>query len=129
MYDWYLEKGVEPVIVDADDYMTSREFMRQLAVRIGLDPDHVVFNWPKATEQELLNIQPPIAARIKKTLLSSDGIIPGHDARALKLDDEEQEWREEFGEPTASFLKELVDRTMPHYEYLHERRLRLEVEN
>ena len=116
LYDWYLKRGFEPLIVDADDYMTSREFMRQLCIKTGLDPDHLVYNWPKATEEELKKIQPPVAAKILKTLLSSDGIVPGLDARDLNMNEEVAKWKKEFGEETTSLLIELVDRAVPQYE-------------
>ena len=127
LYDWYLSKGVEPIVADSDDYMTRQGFMRELCIATGLSPDHVTYSWPKASEDELSQM-PQLVAGIKKTLLGSDGVITGMDARNIRLEDEVRKWKDEFGEETAVFLKELVNRAMPHYEYLHERRLRMEGE-
>ena len=127
MYDWYVAHGFHPVIIDADDYMTSRDFMRKLCKKTGLDAERVMYSWPKATEKEVREIQPPIIAKVLHTLLGSEGIIPGLDAQNLNLEEEEEKWREEFGEK-AALVKELVGVTMPHYEYLSVRRLRVDDE-
>lgn len=52
MHDRFLAHGVEPVIADANDYMTSADFNQRLAERLGLDPASVAVSWPATTDHE-----------------------------------------------------------------------------
>ena len=126
LHDWYLAQGVTPIVADSDDYMTNQAFVRQLSVELGLSPDHIIFTWPKSTKE--ISEMPQIVVGIMKTIWNSEGIIPGMDAKSLNLAEEEEKWKAEFGDETAAFLKMLVDRAMPHYEYLRKRRFRVQEE-
>lgn len=125
LYDWYLSHGIEPLVADADDYMTRPGYVAALCSAIGLDPKRVSVSWPKATEEERSRM-PQHEIHIMRTLLESEGVIDGLDATNLRLEDERRSWVDEFGEEAAAFLAELVDGVMPDYEYLHERRFRME---
>ncbi len=45
LYDYYVTHGIQPIVVDADDYMTSEDFVRELCTKIGLDPAQAYFSW------------------------------------------------------------------------------------
>lgn len=125
LYDWYVSKGsANAIVVDADDYMTSEAFIRHLADTIGLDPHLVTVSWPKLTQKGREEMHPVLLA-VQNTLVESEGLDPSRAAKNVDVNIEEEKWRGEFGEEVAELLGELVGMAMPHYLYLHERRLRL----
>ena len=133
LYDWYLEKGpakgVHPIVVDADDYMadTDKSFMILLCEKLGLDPEAVAYTWPKGTKEDLEVYPEPfrdMVGTIKKTIMGSEGVVPGNTAVDFDMAKAEQEWTKTWGEQGAAEVKELVERTMPEYEYMRAKRLR-----
>lgn len=124
MYDWYVSKGITPVVVDAEDYMSSQEFVRLLAKKLGLSPEDCVFKWEKSTEAEKEGMH-PMYVKLQQTLLNSEGMVESKVVRKVDIDEEEMKWREEWGNDAARLLRETTDAAMPHYEYLREKRLKL----
>ncbi|ETN40086.1 uncharacterized protein HMPREF1541_04361 [Cyphellophora europaea CBS 101466] len=126
LYDWYTEKGpshhVEPIIVDADDYMSDKKTVEELCKRVGLDSDAIIYTWPKASEEEL-NSMLPMEAKIKFTILGSDGVIPGRTAAGFDMAKAQQEWISQYGEDGAAEIKGLVERTMLDYENMRARKM------
>ena len=136
LYDWYLEKGpakgVHPIVVDADDYMadTDKSFMTLLCNKLGLDPEAVVYTWPKDTKESLEVYPEPIremVGTIKKTLMGSEGLVRGNTAVDFDMAQAEHKWTQTWGEKGAAEIKELVGRTMPEYEYMRAQRLQVDV--
>ena len=121
LYDFYKSHGVEPVVVDADDYMTSETFVRSLCVRLGLNPSEVRFEWDAATSEQKEKEIHPMQYASQNTLYESSGVIAGKAARGFDFTDVSVKWKEEFGED-AGLIEEMVGLAMPHYQYLHERR-------
>lgn len=72
LYDWYLAHGVHPIVVDADDYMSSEAFVRYLCTVTGLDPHEIRTRWENEEEagRELertysaVQVSPPTLQRI-----------------------------------------------------------------
>ena len=126
LYDFFVAKGVQPVVVDADDVMTSPDFVRHLCSKIELDPDEAQFSWAAASKEVRENLHPMFYAS-QKSLVDSAGIDPRKAARNRDLDAEEGLWDAEFGEDVA-LVREMVDLAMPHYRYLYERRLTLQAD-
>lgn len=124
LYDYYQANGIQPLVIDADDYMTSEEFVRELCKRTGLSPDKAVFSWATATDEQQRNLARPFAA-VQTTLMGSTGANPGRAAKNVDLAAEEAKWEEEFGMDIAREIRELVQLAMPHFEFLYERRLRV----
>jgi hypothetical protein len=123
LYNFYKSHGIEPVVVDADDYMTSEGFVRSLLVRLGMDPEKVRFQWDAVTdEQKEKDIHPMLWAS-QSTLFESEGVIAGRAARNSDFDGLEEKWREEFGED-AGLIGEMVGVAEGHYRWLYERRWR-----
>lgn len=56
LYDWFVAHGIKPVIVDADDYMTDKSYVRDLCSAIRLDPEQALFSWQQGTEEEMNNL-------------------------------------------------------------------------
>lgn len=124
MYDWFVAHGITPIVVDAEDYMSSPEYVRLVATKLGLSPEHCVFKWEKtaAEEQEKMH---PMYVKLQQTLLNSEGMVEGKVIREVDVEVEEGKWREEWGSEVAGLLRETTEVGMGHYEYLRERRLRL----
>jgi hypothetical protein len=122
LYNFYKSHGFEPIVVDADDYMTSEAFVRSLCVRLGLDPSKVRFEWDAVTSQQKENEIHPMQYASQNTLYESSGVIAGKAARNSDLGDVATKWKGEFGDD-AGMVEEMVALAMPHYRYLYERRL------
>lgn len=43
MYDFYVSRGITPLVIDADDYILDPDFVRQLSRRLGLDPEQLQY--------------------------------------------------------------------------------------
>jgi hypothetical protein len=121
LYNFYKAHGVEAVVVDADDYMTSETFVRRLCGRLGLEPSEVRFEWEAVSGEQKEKEIHPMQYASQNTLYESSGVIAGRAARGVDFGDVEMKWREEFGED-AGLVEEMVGLAMPHYRYLYERR-------
>jgi hypothetical protein len=121
LYNFHKSHGIEPVVVDADDYMTSESFVRSLCARLGLDPSKVRFEWDAVTSQQEGNDIHPMQYASQTTLYESSGVIAGRAAKNSDLDRLTVKWKEEFGDD-AALIEEMVTLAMPHYKYLHDRR-------
>lgn len=125
LYAWYEAHGLSPIAAEADDYMSSPDFVKKLCVEAGLDPEAAIFKWPRALEEELAAMHPDLQTLLK-TLLASDGLRTELAKRGdLNVEVEEVKWKREFGEEKSKFLRELVDANMEDYEFLKGRKLRL----
>ena len=123
LYDYYVSHGVKPIVVAADDYMTSEDFVRHICSQVGLDPAKAYLSWPALTQEEREKTHPKYYAS-QKTMLNSSGINPHLAARNTDFGEQQNEWEREFGEDL-SLVNEMVELTMPHYNYLYERRLKM----
>lgn len=121
LYNFYRSHGIEPVVVDADDYMTSETFVRSLCVRLGLDPLKVRFEWDAVTSEQKEKEIHPMQYASQNTLYESSGVIPGKAAKESDFSDVSVKWKEEFGDD-AGLVEEMVALAMPHYQYLYKRR-------
>ena len=124
LYVFYESHGITPIVVNADDEMTSEDVTRHLCSRIGLDPSQAVFKWDKTSDQVQDKMHPKLSA-IQDTLLSSGGARADRSTKHLDLDEEKKKRREEFSLEGLSFAEESLDREIPHYEFLRERRLKM----
>lgn len=124
MYDFYVSKGFNPLVIDADDYITDPDFVRLLCTRLGLDTKQLQFSWSAATEIEKKDIHPMYYAS-QSRLIESSGPDPGCAGRNIDLENEVGGWDKEF-EGDAVMMRELVTLARPHYEYLLERKMPLE---
>ena len=122
LYNFFVSRGIEPVVVDADDLMTDREFVGRLCIRLGLDPEAVIFSWPKITEDEKRETH-PMQYISQSTLYESTGVDSGLAVKNRNMEAEEIAWKREFGED-ADMVEGCIHRAMPHYQWLFERRFR-----
>ncbi|KAF2167770.1 hypothetical protein M409DRAFT_21921 [Zasmidium cellare ATCC 36951] len=123
LYDWYTAQGVEPIIVDADDYMTNTDYVLSLCQKLGLNPDDAQLSWSKPTKEEANAFHPAWAA-VQRTLINSAGIRPERASSNADLDAEMAKWKDEFGDEVTAILEECTAASMPHYEYLRAQKFR-----
>ncbi|KAF7585772.1 hypothetical protein BBP40_010145 [Aspergillus hancockii] len=134
MYDWYAllmqrlnhDHGVKrwPIVLDADDIMTSPDVVIHYCNFVGLDPSKLKFRWKPTKKDGLVNVDPEFL-RMKDTLHASDGVMQDKVATGLVLENEAIKWAKEFGEAEAVKLVNWVKAAMPDYEYMKERRFTL----
>ncbi|KAI5367657.1 putative P-loop containing nucleoside triphosphate hydrolase [Septoria linicola] len=124
MYEFYVSRGITPLVVDADDLMTSTNFIAALARQAGLDPRKLHLSWPEASEEEKAELHPMFYAS-QKNLIESTGIKAERAAKHVDFEQEMASWTINFGRDDAVLVREMVDSAMPHYHYLYERRFNL----
>lgn len=122
LYDFYVHEGVEPIVIDADDYISSEKFVRLLCARMGLDPSQLHLSWTPPTEEEKKEIHPMYYAS-QDTLINSSGPNSVHAAKNINLEEVDKGWDGEFGED-AALMRKLVELAMPHHQYLWEKRMK-----
>ncbi|KAF2690735.1 hypothetical protein K458DRAFT_412079 [Lentithecium fluviatile CBS 122367] len=134
MYEWYASRlsvqekrsatnGIEfPIVLDSDD-IEHPPLVEKYAQAIGLDKSLLRWKWPVVTPQEVEQ-NGMIMARMKDTLMNSQGIVKGKSSEGLDVEVEKEKWMKEFGEDLGGKLCLLVDKAMEDYEWLRERRLR-----
>ena len=88
----------------------------------GLDPTRLKFDWPSTTEAEKAEMMPMYVA-LQGTLLDSTRIVAGKARREIVVEEEIANWIEVYGVQQAALLRELLELSLPHYDYLTERRI------
>jgi hypothetical protein len=127
LFDFYEahQPGREPpLVLDADDMMTSPELMIKYVKLAGLNPDKLRFSWEKASP-EVISKQSTLAQRMLSSLNASDKVNLDKVGGDLDIDAEAQKWRAEFGDVDASKLENWVRAAMPDYEYMRSKRVTL----
>ena len=126
LYDFYKANGISPVVVDADDYMTSEAYVLHICREVpGLEPETAVLSWPKTSDEEQKEMNPHLVT-VQNTLINSQGLVPGRASQNQNLAEVQSKWAAEFGEEKARSFKKIVQFNTAPYEYLRERRLRLD---
>ena len=134
LYDWYAEEGnlpsasggrrtTWPIVLDADELLSSADLVRVYAKAIGLDPNLLKFSWP-ATGYPDLNTMPKFVQRMTDTLNNSKGVIAGRPPDQIDITTEAVKWKSEYGEAAAAMIEKRVQAAMPDYEYMSARVLR-----
>lgn len=124
LYEFFLSHDTTPLVIDADDLMTSPQFARLLCDKLELDPAQAYLSWPAASEEEKGALHPMVLASQRK-LIESKGPNPGRAAKNVDFATEEQGWEDEFGEDMA-LVKEMIALAMPHYKWFQAKRYRPE---
>jgi hypothetical protein len=101
--------------------MTSEDFSKGLAKRLGLDPERVAVTWAPTPEEQQTQMHPTLRA-IQKTLIDSQGLVPGRAAKNVDLREVEARWKDEFTQEEVELIHELIQRICPDYKYLQARR-------
>ncbi|KAI1431869.1 hypothetical protein GGR50DRAFT_689383 [Xylaria sp. CBS 124048] len=123
--DYYRDRDSQwPLVLDADDIMTSPDLVRKYASLVDLDASKLQFTWEKISEEAEGKLLPSQKVMLG-TINASTGIDKGKLAGAIDIDAEALKWRDEFGDEGGRKLEQWVREAMPHYEYLYSRRLRL----
>jgi hypothetical protein len=112
-----------PIVLDADDLMANPAVVEKFAAITGMDPSKVQTTWSSLPEEQLEKMTPR-AQRMLSTLNASNGIILEKSAASVRIEDEVEKWKQEFGDAGAQRLENWVRAAMSDYEYLREKRLR-----
>ncbi|KXT10083.1 hypothetical protein AC579_1566 [Pseudocercospora musae] len=127
LYDFYGSRGMDPIILDADDVVVSTEALTQkLAEYIGLDSNRLQYKW-NAYSKDDQEKQSAHERRMFSSINESNGVKadPAKLSSSIKSAAElVTKWTEAYGEETAKKLERWVEAAMPDYEYLRERRMR-----
>lgn len=123
LYEYYNSQEYHTVVVDADDFLNSSEYVMHLASFIHMEPVDCIFQWERMTEEAQEQL-PGMLRYVQSTLLNSEGVIREKAANDLNAEEEKLKWIAEFGDD-AGLIQELVDLALPHYEYMYARRLKL----
>jgi hypothetical protein len=110
-----------PIILDASD-LTDESLVRKYATAVGLDADALQFDWDIAVNLEGMG---KVDARMKDTLLRSNGVVMAKMTRVADIDAEAKngEWMSEFGEDLGLRVGRLVESAIKDYEWLWARRM------
>ena len=135
LYDWYLNQSdssgrdgrIWPIILDATDVITKPSLVKKYARMIGLDPSKLRLAWEPAGKEELAKMS-GVERRMRSTLSASTGILKDKAATDLDMDVEVVKWKEEFGIDEAEKIERWVRAAMPDYEYMREKRLRMDAD-
>jgi hypothetical protein len=116
-----------PVIVDADDIITSPVIVERLASQIGMDVSNLKFKWNAMPVEDRKKISPLLQTMLS-TLLASDGIqITKAAGQVVDIEAEKKKWKNEWGERKAEKLETWVQAAMEDYLFLRERRMKCDV--
>ncbi|KIL88340.1 hypothetical protein FAVG1_08419 [Fusarium avenaceum] len=114
----------KPIVLDADDMMTSQELMLKYAKVAGLDPEKLRFSWEKAPE-EVVNSMPSFVQHMLGSLNSSEKIDLAKVVGDVDISQEAVKWKAEFGDEHARKLEIYIREAMDDYEYMRSKRLTL----
>jgi hypothetical protein len=126
LYDFYAARFGEgstwPIVLDADDVITHPALVERYAVLVGLDPDKLRFSWDKTATDKMSKMEKLMMG----TISASTRVDASKVAGDIDIGREAVKWREEFGAEGAGELEQWVLEAMPDYQFLRERRLKLE---
>ncbi|KAF4970372.1 hypothetical protein FZEAL_10064 [Fusarium zealandicum] len=129
LYDFYAayfdESSIWPIVLDADDVMTSPELVSKYAQLAGLDHTKVRYSWGQCSEEKV-NKMHPLEQKMLTSVITSTKVDQSKIAAGIDIDQEVIKWKSEFGEEGAQRLEQWVRDAMPHYNYMHSKRMRLE---
>ena len=125
LYEWYLDDtdSSDPLVLDADDLMYSRDAVAELCRRTGLDFARVKYAWEMAADAQATTESYAREHIFLDTLVSSTGILPGKGSKGINVDAESKKWIAEFGRERGDKLRQMVEQAMPDYLFLTERRV------
>ncbi|RGP76740.1 hypothetical protein FLONG3_5180 [Fusarium longipes] len=131
LYEFYAEyfanDSVWPIVLDADDIMTSPELVSKYAKLAGLDDSKVRRSWEKAGDKEVNKLH-VVEQRMLSSINASTTIDNSKVAGNIDIDEEVAKWTNEFGEEEAKKLEKWVRDALPDYEFMHAKRMRVKQE-
>ncbi|RAL04815.1 uncharacterized protein BO80DRAFT_209449 [Aspergillus ibericus CBS 121593] len=134
VYEWALEQGDSPAILDADDVTHNPLAVARFCELTGMDKDALKFEWSNAgikengpsvgnEDEKALDMRHRINAIMLSTVESSSGIIKDKTPKTVDIAVEVENWRAEFGDEITELIEKAVIESMPDYEYLKARRI------
>ncbi|KAM4057410.1 P-loop containing nucleoside triphosphate hydrolase [Hirsutella rhossiliensis] len=117
------KRDVWPIVLDADDVISSPDTMTLYCHMLDMDPAKLRFTWDELKQNHLLHMA-PCQQVMRSTLLQSTGVIKAKAQSEIDIADEAEKWKTEFGAGAAQRIAKMVREAMPDYEYLRAKRLR-----
>lgn len=124
LYQFYASNGIEPLVLDADDVIYSREVVVKYAKHVGLDVNKLTWDWEPAEMKKPENDLVALQQRYTATITCSSGVRQDKSTRGLDLELEKKKWKEEFGEIIGHKMVGWVEAAMEDYKFFHGRRLK-----
>lgn len=125
LYDWCLKQpGMSegPPVLDAYDLVHNPQTVIRFCEQLGLHTDSLQKS--NKPESEADYEAKPFAIAMS-TLEGSNGIIKSKAPANINIVDEAKKWRTEFGTETAVIIEKGVWESLPDYEYLKARRVKI----
>lgn len=116
LYSYFQANGIEPLIVDADDFITNPDLIKDLCTKLGLNVEQLLWSWTTPTPEERARTHRLFYAS-QRVLIESEGIRSELASINRNLETEEEQWRADFGED-ASMVEEMIELALPHYHWL-----------
>ncbi|CAK1359283.1 unnamed protein product [Cercospora beticola] len=131
LYEFYKFHNITPLVVESSSYQSSPTFVRKVCGLAGLDPEAAVFERDAMPEEEQEKLDPQVRYLMKtlndstglRVELAKRGMGEGEDGE-VDLEVLEGEWKREFGEEAAGFIRREVEAGLEDYAFLRERRVR-----
>lgn len=118
LYDWFVQGGVRPLVIDAHDIVNDTEsVMRNVCEAVGIDPDGVQYEWQAEGNVDFADNH--MRRTFMNELQNSTGVKKaGSRSGEIDLEDQVSRWRAEWGVEVAQKLRRRVEEEMPLYERL-----------
>lgn len=136
MYDWYkrrlktnannqvpsLPDSSWPLVLDMQDMVNDRGVMRRFCLALGLDPEHLRYEW-KPAPREYVEKQKFQLQVFLSSIQASAKVLAEKAPQVVNMDVEYSKWVEEWGMDDATVLKNQVETALEDYQYLWSRRI------
>lgn len=124
LYDWFLSNSTDessmPIVIDADDILDGSSTMKQLCSSLGMDPQYIPHKWDVIQAPENLG---PREASFMGDYWNSTSIDSSKSSRGLDMAAKYAKWQADFGPDVARELLDLVEKSMPDYNYFKSKKL------
>ncbi|KAK3357698.1 P-loop containing nucleoside triphosphate hydrolase protein [Lasiosphaeria hispida] len=114
------EGGVSITIIDADDLLDKPdEVIRAYCAEVGIDYSPAMLRWDDEESQELAVRSFEKWNGFHDDAIGSTSLKPrAHAAKIPTVEEEDEQWRQKFGEEAQKVIRDCVNANIPDYEYL-----------
>lgn len=114
------EDGVKITVVDADDLLDHpAEVIEKFCQDVGIDYTPEMLKWGDEESQQHANDAFEKWNGFHNDVLGSTGLKPReHGVKTKTEDQEDEEWKEKYGEEGAKLIRKTVNENIEHYEFL-----------
>ncbi|KAK0710924.1 P-loop containing nucleoside triphosphate hydrolase protein [Lasiosphaeris hirsuta] len=112
--------GVSITVIDADDLLDKPdEVIRAYCAEVGIDYSPAMLRWDDEESQELAVRSFEKWNGFHDDAIGSTSLKPRtHAAKIPTVEEEDEQWRQKFGEEAQKVIRKCVSANIPDYEYL-----------